>query len=183
MKIVLKVHSGHTIVEHSPTNSNLLRAGTRFVHADLPRSIEDDRRFVALLSGAAWDGVHLFRVEGPADIEKASTLLRIAEANRGMPDPSLSILASLDTDKAALGLDRFDRTVPRLAGFVFDAGALALVSGAAADSDLVGDLRLRLPLAARASRVAAILTTGGIDPEVEAKAARDGYDGLCLGPA
>lgn len=180
MMILLEAYSDHTNVAANEAQRFILRVGMRFVEAHVPRSLDEDRRFVSRLSETDWDGVRLCGVEAPADIEKASALLRVAEANRAMPDGSLPILAVLDTARAALALDRFDRTISRLAAFIFEPDALARAAGAAADSGLVADLRLRLPLVARTCGVAALLTVGTSDPDASAKARRDGYDGLCL---
>lgn len=180
MTFMLHEHPDRTEIAECDPAGAVLRVGMRLAHAAMPRSLDEDRRFIAHLSETAWIGVRLSGIETPADIEKASMLLRVAEANRDMPPSSLFILAALDTAKAALGLDRFDRAIPRLAGFIFDAEALARASGAAADSDLVMDLRLRLPLAARACGITALLAASDDGPETAAKAARDGYGGLCV---
>lgn len=183
MTFILREHSGSTSRIACDGDDLRLRLGMQFLHAELPRGIEDDRRFIARMSEPSWDGIVLFGIETPADIEKASALLRIAEAARAMPQGALLILARLDTARAALGLARFDRPVPRLAGLVFDADVLALASGAAADSALVTDLGLRLPLAARASGAAAILRTDESGPQTIARARNDGYVGLWLAQA
>ena len=153
--------------------SDLWRAGMVFARLAVPKSLEQDRAFIDMLSGSAQAGVHLSQVETPADIEKASALLRVVEANR-------VILATLDTARAALGLSAFNRSIPRAAAFLFDAAALASASGAARDSGLVADLGRRLPLAARASGVNAILTVDDGVAVGTVGHARDGYDGLCL---
>jgi hypothetical protein len=158
---------------------SLWRTGMVLARMPVPRSLDEDRAFIGLLSGSEQAGVHLSHVETPADIEKASALLRVAEAHRGMAG-RLIILATLDTARAALGLASFNRSIPRAAAFLFDAAALASASGASGDSGLISDLRLRLPLAARASGVCAILAVDD-DAAVDAVGhARDGYDGLCL---
>ena len=159
--------------------SDLWRAGMVFARLAVPKSLEQDRAFIDMLSGSAQAGVHLSQVETPADIEKASALLRVVEANRGMTE-GLVILATLDTARAALGLSAFNRSIPRAAAFLFDAAALASASGAARDSGLVADLGRRLPLAARASGVNAILTVDDGVAVGTVGHARDGYDGLCL---
>lgn len=180
MTIILREQPDLTEIAECDPADAVLRVGMRLAHAVMPRSLDEDRHFIADLSETAWNGVRLSGVETPADIEKASALLRVAEANRDMPPSSLLIFAVLDTARAALGLDRFDRAIPRLAGFIFDANVLARASGAAADSDLVAHLRLRLPLAARASGVTAFLAASDDCPETMSNAAREGYGGLCV---
>lgn len=180
MTIILQDQTDRTTVLESDPNDACLAVGAQFHHAALPRSLEEDRQFIANMSDPEWSGVRLAGIETPADIEKVSALLRVVEANRDMAPNTLVILAVLDTAKAALGLAGFNRTIPRLAGLIFDAEVLARASGAAAESALVMDLRLRLPLAARASAVPAFLTTGDDSPETKTKAARDGYNGLSI---
>lgn len=155
-----------------------LPSGTRWIPLALPRSLEEDRRFLAHLGDPSWAGCCVTGIETPADIEKVSALLRVAEADRNMPPSSLRILAVLDTARAALDLEAFHRQIPRLAGFLFDAETLAASAGVAADSDLIRDLRLRLPLAARASETTAILKVESVEAETAAQAARNGYRGL-----
>jgi len=180
MTIILREHPDRTEVIGGYPASSVLQIDTCFVHAVVPRGLDEDRHFIARLSATAWNGVRLSHVEVPADIEKASALLRVAEANRNLPPSSLLILAALDTAKAALNLTAFDRAIPRLAGFIFDGDALAEASGAAPDSELLTDLRIRLPLAARACGITAFLATSDDRPETTANAARGGYGGLCL---
>lgn len=180
MTIVLQDHKDSTRVLFSEPDDAGLWAGMRFHHAAVPRSLDEDRRFIADLSDPASNGVRLSGIETPADIEKASALLRVVEADRGMAPDALVILAVLDTARAALGLADFNRRISRLVGFLFDAGALAETSGVAADSDLLADLRLRLPLAARSSGARAFLTTRDDAPETMTGARRNGYNGICL---
>ncbi len=181
MTVILQDSIDRTeIVACGPEDDAIWRRGMCLVQLAVPRSTDGDRDFISLLSDRNWHGVILSGVETPADIEKASTLLRVAEAHRNLKTGSLLIVAVLDTAKAALGLAAFHRAIPRLAGLAFDARALACASGAAADSDLVADLRLRLPLAARACGVTAILKVRERTPAISSASARDGYHGLWL---
>lgn len=184
MTIILRENPDHTDVLACDQVDTALRAGMRIGHAEVPRSLGDDRALVDQMSDEAWYALRLSNVESPADIEKVSTLLRVAEANRNLLPGALSIIAALDTARAALGLTAFNQPIPRLAGFIFDGAALALAAGAAPESDLINDLRLRMPLAAKASGAIAFLKRPGIcDPETAAAAARrDGYQGLVIGP-
>ncbi|MET3612584.1 citrate lyase beta subunit [Rhizobium aquaticum] len=146
----------------------------------MPRSLAEDRRLIAALSDHHWKGVYLDGIEAPSDVEKASALLRVAAANRNWTTAPLPLLAVLDTAAAALALASFNRAIPGLAALLFDGDALALASGASRKSDLIADLRRRLPLAARASGAIAILVTDDAGTEQVAQAARDGYAGLCV---
>lgn len=179
--ILLNEHTDETDVAEQAPSATALRVGMRLCHVALPRNLGEDRQFIAQLSRHQWHGIRLSDVTSPADIEKASALLRVAEANRGLPSLSLPIVAVLDTAKAALALATFDRPVPRLAAFLFDGDALGRASGAAKDSALLSDLRLRLPLAARVCGVVAFLTVTEMTPEAAAAAAREGYGGLNVG--
>lgn len=178
--ILLNEHTDETDIAEQAPSATALRVGMRLCHVALPRNLGEDRQFIAQLSRHQWHGIRLSDVTSPADIEKASALLRVAEANRGLPSLSLPIVAVLDTAKAALALATFDRPVPRLAGLLFDGDAFSRASGAATDSALLWDLRLRLPLAASASGVIAFLTVTDMAPETAAAAARDGYGGLSV---
>lgn len=154
--------------------------GARFVSRAVSRSLEADRDFIGTLCNVRISGVHLTDIETPADIEKASALLRVAEATRGASLPRICILARLDTAQAALGLADFNRPIPRLCGFLFDAAALAVATGASANGALIADLQTRLPLAARVSAAFAILRCpGAINADEAESAARAGYHGLC----
>lgn len=152
--------------------------GAVLVEAFVPTTLHAERALMAQLAQDRFAGLVLCGVETPADIEKASALLRVVEADRSLRSPSLIILARFDTAKAALGLAAFNRAIPRLAGFLFDGAALAGAAGTSPESELVRDLRRRLPLAAKASNAAAVLIIGHGD-EAPERIASDGYDGVC----
>ncbi|HWU61788.1 MAG TPA: hypothetical protein VN112_07175 [Ensifer sp.] len=180
MTVILREDKDRTHVLVSESDVARLRPGMRFLNVVTPRSLEADRALIAQMTAREWDGVCLSGIETPADLEKAGALLRVAEANRGLPPSSLSILAIPDTARAALRLTEFDRALSFLCGFLFDAHALSDASGAAMESDLIADLRLRLPLAARASGVEAYLKVTDTAADTWSSAIRDGYRGLCL---
>lgn len=178
MTVILRENGHRTEVVVIETDDPCLPSGARLIPVALPRSLEEDRRLLSVLHEPAWAGCLLTGIETPADIEKASALLRVAEADRNMKPSSLRILAVLDTVRAVLGLEAFNHSIPRLAGFIFDAETLAANASVAADSDLIMDLRLRLPLAARASETTAFLKVDSVEAETGAQAARNGYRGL-----
>ncbi|MCD2171362.1 hypothetical protein [Rhizobium sp. C4] len=180
MTVILREELAPARVVVGETDDARWPAGARFLTTALPRSLDDDRRLLGRLAEPAWAGICVCGIETPADIERVSVLLRVAEADRDRPPASLLILAVLDTARAALDLAAFHRPIPRLAGFLFDAKALAENTGAAIDSDLIADLRLRLPLAARASEVPAFLKVDEIGADATAASIRNGYHGLCL---
>lgn len=159
--------------------SSALPIGLHLRELAVPKHPEADLKALALLADPALQGILLKGVETPAEIERVSTLSRVAEAERGLKNP-LAIIAVLDTPHAVLHLAAFDRRIPRLAAYLFDEEALALACGAACDSALLHDLRLRLPLAASASGVMAIRTAAQNDEASRAEAYRDGYRGLLL---
>lgn len=147
----------------------------------MPRSLAAERAFIRDLSEGTVADICLTGIERPADIEKASALLRVVEAKREPGATSLKIIARLDTAEAALGLSTFNKAIPRLIAFLFDPVALAEAAGVAAGSALIGDLRTRLPLAAKASGAAALLKChGAVDDHALQDAALNGYAGLCI---
>lgn len=180
MNVLLRHETARGVITVSHATSGPLRRGMTFLEFSVPRTLADDRALMTRLSREDWQGVEVCGVETPADIEKASALMRVAEANRGLAPLSLLLLASLDTAKAALGLASFNRAIPRLAGLVFDSRTMAEAAGVSAKAALIEELRLRLPLAAKAADVIAVLKQAEDGQEQRAMAARDGYAGLCI---
>lgn len=180
MTIILRQFQDRIEVVSAQPPESTLEPGMQFWPCAMPRSLAEDRRLIAAMSDDRWKGVCLNGLEAPSDVEKASALLRVAAANRNLPTAHLPILAVLDTVAAALALATFNRAIPGLAAFLFDGDALARTSGASRQSDLIADLRRRLPLAARASGAMAILVKDEALTETKVIAARDGYAGLCL---
>lgn len=181
MTIILRRYPGWTDVVIAEPQDGTFSPGMRFLRTAVPRSLDDDRRLLAALSEPDWHGVCVEAVTSPPDIEKVSALLRVAAAHRARPSTTLPIMAVLDTAPAALGLAAFNRAIPGLAALLFDGDALSRAAGTSRGADLVIDLRRRLPLAARASGVMAILVTDEDDTDQAAIAAREGYAGLCVG--
>jgi citrate lyase beta subunit len=183
MTLILKEHADGLEVLDADGDDAGWPKGALFAFMQVPRSLTEDQRLIETFSAPAMGGVCLTSVETPADIEKASTLLRVAEAMRGAGATGLAIVARLDTARAALGLADFNRATPRLVAFLFDAPALATDADVAEDSALVSDLQLRLPLAARACGAVAVLRISEpFSLAIADEAARNGYAGLCQAP-
>lgn len=136
----------------------------RFARAGIPRTRGEELAFVAAAQATDITGLYLSGVERPADVEKASVLLRVAEALAGKPEGSLVILAEIATAKAALAIESFSRAIPRLAALVFNGDVLALNIGADASSNIVQSVCLKVPLAAKASEALAIRWIGSALP-------------------
>ena len=174
MSIILEREAGRVICKSGlPCPDD-----AEFAIFGVPRSLEEERALIERLSEERWAGLVLTGTESPADIEKASSLLRVAEAHRSLPSPSLLIVARLDTAKAALGLVSFNRRISSLAGLLIDRQAIAAAAGVSADSALVRDLEMRLPLAAKACGAAAILAVTDRRYDEQSLAAAAGYDGV-----
>lgn len=133
-----------------PLASHGDEAGT-YVELPVPRDNETDKAFIATARTRALGGIYLRQVRETADIERASTLLRVAEALNGLPAASLTILAAIETPQAALAITSFGKAIPRLEALVFDAASLAQATGAAAASRTIDAVRLSVPLAATAA--------------------------------
>ncbi len=180
MTIILRQLRDCVEVVSAQSPESTITPGMRLWSVAMPRSLAEDRRLIAAMSDPQWEGVYLDGIEAPSDVEKASALRRVAAANRNWTTAPLPIFAVLDTAAAALALATFNRAIPGLAAFLFDGDTLARTSGASKESDLIADLRRRLPLAARASGAIAILVADKAGTEEVALAARDGYAGLCV---
>lgn len=136
-------------------------------------------------------GIWLTRCVGLADLERAGTRLAVAEAQAGLAEGTLAIVASVGSAAGVLALPRLGAGTRRLAGFALNEGALrqdlGIAAGAPAPAACL-QARGLLVLAAGAARVPAIdaITAGSAARPLEAaaRAARqDGFAGkLAAGP-
>ncbi len=150
--------------------------------------LEDD---LAAIVPAAPAGIMLPKAVGIADVERLSTMLRVQEAEAGLPDGSLKILPIMTENAPGLfAAATFERGHPRLSGLSWGAEDLSAAIGARAARDASGRYtdvfrlaRTMTILAASAADVAAIDTVfvdfrdlDGLRQECEA-AERDGFTG------
>ena len=111
---------------------------------------------------AAPDGIWLGDAVGRVDIERLGVALGVAEAEAGLGDGAIRIVASVESAAGALRVLSLSEAGPRLAGIACDGGAIARETGAAAG-------------------VPAMDATGiDLRPIQAARAARDGFSGLLV---
>jgi citrate lyase beta subunit len=130
-------------------------ADSIFVGACVPKTAEEGFQLLDTVATSGASGVCIRRVDGPADIEKVSTLLRVAEAMEN--SAPLKIIAEISTPKAALAIEAFNRAIPRLAALSFNPYAIATATGAEIESDLIAAVALKIPLAAAACSALALI--------------------------
>lgn len=186
--MILIAESDQISVAPTANSSDTKTAWPRLAHfprAGVPRSRDDELAFVSAAQATGITGFYLSGVDSPADVEKASMLLRVAEAQAGKADGSLVILAEIATAKAALAIESFNRAIPRLDALVFNGDLLAIDIGADAVSSIVQSVCLKIPLAAKASEAMAFRWLGATEPadrlETEwLMAKRNGFSGIVV---
>lgn len=125
------------------------------------RSPDDDLAAAVTLRP---DGIVLTRCESGRDVARLGTRLAVLEAEAGLADGAVDIIAMIATARGVLGLPSLIGASPRLAGIAWDADALAVGIGAPAPRDDVGlippllQARGLLRLAAAAAEVESIDT-------------------------
>ncbi len=130
----------------------------------------------------------LQRSAGAASVQRLSSKLAVREAQLGLPDGAIQILALINSAEAALSAPSLVRASARLAGLAFLADSLGAEVGADMSSDgasgAVAQARAITLLAATAARVPAFDTTtvaSGERLRAEALAARrDGFAGKLI---
>lgn len=136
---------------------------------------------LAMVLPAAPDGIWLGDAVGRVDIERLGVALGVAEAEAGLGDGAIRIVASVESAAGALRVLSLSEAGPRLAGIACDGGAIARETGAAADSETMRVVRAGVVLAAAAAGVPAMDATGiDLRPIQAARAARDGFSGLLV---
>ena len=98
---------------------------SRFVRLPVPRETKAEVEMVSRFTALPAEGLFLTDVRSMADIEKASSLLRVAAAKSNRPQRTPQIIANIDTPEAALGISGFNRAVAGLCALVLDEPALA----------------------------------------------------------
>jgi citrate lyase subunit beta / citryl-CoA lyase len=163
---------------------------------DLSTRLTDDD--LAGVVAVAPDGIMLPKANGSADVTHLSAKLRVHEAEHGLADGSIKIIAIMtETAAGVLAAPAWREATPRLAGLTWGAEDLSAAIGARATRDEQGRYtdvfrfaRTMTILAASASEVAAIDTvfvnfrdTDGLRAEcIEAE--RDGFTGkMAIHPA
>lgn len=132
--------------------------------------------------GASPDGVWLTDTIGRRDGECLAAALAVAEAQAGLRDGALRIVASVESPVGALRAASLAEVGPRLAAVACDGGAVAREAGApAAGSETVRAVRATAVLAAAAAGVPAI-DASALAPGAEgaALARRDGFAGVLV---
>ncbi|WP_020177977.1 aldolase/citrate lyase family protein [Methylopila sp. M107] len=152
----------------------------------------DDARLadeLASLCPFAPDAIVLPRAESAADVEHLGALLAVREAEAGLPDGSLGIVALVETAGALFEMHRIARASARLIALGWDGEALAADLGAEEDRDIGGRWidplqtarTLALAACADAKLPAIDSRFTGADAasfrEEAARAARDGFAG------
>ncbi len=141
-----------------------------------------DRALDAIMR-AAPDGIVLADCRGPADVQRLGAKLAVREAERGMPDGAMRIVAVAGSAAALLAAGSLRDASPRLCGVGWDAGALAaqLAPGRPAPAAALAHARALTVVAARAAGVVAIDSLSHAAPVAFADECaaswRDGFDG------
>lgn len=148
------IESGHAEMRDDPTSK---AHNNLFFIIDLPSSYDAEQKFIETIKREDAAGVYLTGIETPADIEKAATLLRVAEAKRGKECSTLAILSEIATPRAALGIESLARTIPYLKAFVFHPQKLAAAIGAKLESDAIQAAGNKIPLAAAVCGIPAFI--------------------------
>jgi len=122
-------------------------------------------------------GIVLPGTAGSPDIERLAARLAVAEAEAGLADGALRIVASIDHPAGVFGLAAL-RPHPRLAGLLCDPARLAARLACRPDAPAILQARGLTVLAASACGVPAILTA---DSAMEAQAAgEEGFAALLV---
>jgi citrate lyase beta subunit len=155
---------------------------SRFARFAVPHEADAERRLISHFSSNPNEGLLLTDARSPADIEKASALLRVAAAEAGQPSLCAMVLASIDTPQAALGIAGFNRPVPGIGGLILDEGALTDALGMDAGGAPLDQLRLQVLLAAKVCGVIALQRAPGAGPEDASRSVslRQGFKGLVV---
>lgn len=137
---------------------------------------------LARAAGLGVDGLVLTGAAGRLDVEHLGAKLAVIEAERGLPDGGLRILAvAADTPAGVLALPAFAAT-PRLVGLACDPERLAFLLGCGPDAPAIAQARALTVLAAAACRVQAVLVGTSLAAADLAAAGREGF-GAVLAPA
>lgn len=145
----------------------IVRPGGRYdalsVAASAHVRVETDDDPSAALAGLAVPAVALSLRDGGRDIARLGARLAVHEAETGLGDGQIRILALVETARCLAGLGTLVGASARLCGLAWDAEALCRDLGAAAprgdDGDLIPPLaqaRATIRLAAAAAGIAAV---------------------------
>lgn len=147
---------------------------------------------LAAMLEAAPDGIWLGDAVGRAQVEQLASWLIVAEAELGLPDGRLRMVASVETAAGVLAVPSLALVGRRLAAIALDSGALAREIGCEPSRDGDGPeplhaARGHVVLAAATARVPAILAADGPNAATfaaeAARAVRDGFAAmLASGP-
>lgn len=153
----------------------------RFVRFAVPRDAGAERQMISCLAGRPAEGLFLTGVRSLADVEKAAALLRVAAAERR--DGNVSVLASIDTPEAALGIAGFNRSVPGLAGLILDEPTLRDAMGMVTGNDPLAPLRAPFLLAAKVCGALALLRVMDMPLDASSSALiEEGFAGVVVKP-
>lgn len=154
---------------------------------DLSTDLTDED--LAVLTGVHPDGIMLPKSTSGADVQRLSAILRVHEANHGLPDGGISIIAiATETAASLFSGATYAGTSARLAGLTWGAEDLSAAIGARSARDADGRYtdvfrlaRTVTLLAASSAEVSAIDTIypdfrdlAGLEAEC-AEAERDGF--------
>lgn len=151
---------------------------TRRLSVWLPSSDEGDfperlARAVALGAGT----IVLAATAGSRDIERLAARLAVIEAETGLADGALRIVASIDGPAGIFGLGTL-RPHPRLAALLCDTAHLTAALACRPDAPAILQARGLTVLAASGCGVPALLATQ--DPEAAASAGGEGFAALLV---
>lgn len=128
---------------------------------DLSTGMTDDD--LAAVVGARPDGIILPKSNGGRDIEDLSARLRVAEAEAGITDGAIRIVAIMtETPAGVLAAATYTAALPRLAGLTWGAEDLSAAIGALSARDDAGNYTDLFRLARSMTLLAA--SSAGVEP-------------------
>lgn len=128
---------------------------------DLSTGMTDDD--LAAVVGARPDGIMLPKSNGGRDIEDLSARLRVAEAEAGITDGAIRIVAIMtETPAGVLAAGTYAAALPRLAGLTWGAEDLSAAIGALSARDDAGNYTDLFRLARSMTLLAA--SSAGVEP-------------------
>lgn len=148
--------------------------GVQWAETALPRDRETQNNLIALAATPDISGIYIHGIESRADMEMCGMLMAVGEAEAGIEEATLGLIAVLETSAAILNIHDIAKGHPRLRGLAVDEARLAEALGVAVAAPAVTQSLVSALLAANAAGVTSLL----VSEDIEAGDARERYEAI-----